>query len=71
MAIMCYINRGENMSNKVFDTFEHYYECMRLSGKIDSLWNKFSPSEQKAIKTLATEIRVKQISKKEERYSGK
>ena len=51
------------MSNKVFDTFEHYYECMRLSGKIDSLRNKFSPSEQKAIKVLATEIKTKSMNK--------
>ena len=53
------------INNDLLNTFEHYYEYMRLSGKIDNLWYKFSPSEQKAIKVLATEIKAKSINKKE------
>ena len=56
---------GGILMNDLLNTFEHYYEYMRLSGKIDNLWYKFSPSEQKAIKVLATEIKAKSINKKE------
>ena len=53
------------MSSKLFDTFEHYVECMRVSGKMDILWSNLSPGMKKTIKVLATEIRAKSINKKE------
>ena len=53
------------MNDELLSTFEHYYECMRLSGKMDSLWNKFSKEQQQSIKTLATEIKVQSLIKKE------
>ena len=56
---------GGILMNDLLNTFEHYYEYMRLSGKMDSLWNKFSKEEQKSIKVLATEIKAKSINKKE------
>ena len=53
------------INNDLLNTFEHYYEYMRLSGKIDNLWNKFSKEQQQSIKTLATEIKVQSLIKKE------
>ena len=53
------------MNDELLSTFEHYYECMRLSGKMDSLWNKFSKEEQKSIKVLATEVRAQSLINKE------
>ncbi len=52
-------------NNDLLNTFEHYYEYMRLSGKIDNLWNKFSKEEQKSIKVLATEVRAQSLINKE------
>jgi len=48
---------------EVFDMMEHYVEVLRLTGKMDTLWGKFSKEEQTAIKVLATEIKVKDIGK--------
>jgi hypothetical protein len=48
---------------EVFDMMEHYVEVLRLTGKMDTLWDKFSKEEQTAIKGLATEIKVKGIDK--------
>ena len=44
---------------------EHCYEYMRLSGKIDNLWNKFSIDEQQSIKVLATEVKAQSLINKE------
>ena len=56
---------GSILMNDLLNTFEHYYEYMRLSGKIDNLWNKFSKEEQQSIKVLATEVKVQSLIKKE------
>ncbi len=53
------------INNDLLNTFEHYYEYMRLSGKIDNLWNKFSIDEQQSIKVLATEVRAQSLINKE------
>ena len=53
------------INNDLLNTFEHYYEYMRLSGKIDNLWNKFSKEEQKSIKVLATEVKAQSLINKE------
>ena len=56
---------GGILMNDLLNTFEHYYEYMRLSGKIDNLWNKFSKEEQKSIKVLATEVKAQSLINKE------
>ena len=39
------------INNDLLNTFEHYYEYMRLSGKIDNLWNKFIPAVERDFDT--------------------
>ena len=53
------------INNDLLNTYEHYYEYMRLSGKIDNLWNKFSIDEQQSIKVLATEVKAQSLINKE------
>ena len=48
---------------EVFDMMEHYVEVLRLTGEMDTLWDKFSKKEQDAIKSLAVSIKVKSFDK--------
>ena len=48
---------------EVLDMMEHYVEVLRATGKMDTLWNKFSKKEKDAIKSLAMSIKVKSFDK--------
>ena len=48
---------------EVFDMMEHYVDVLRMAGKMDTLWDKFSKKEQDAIKSLAVSIKVMGLDK--------
>ena len=48
---------------EVFDMMEHYVDVLRMTDKMDTIWNKFSKKEQEAIKSLAVSIKVKSFDK--------
>ena len=48
---------------EVFDMMEHYVDVLRMTGKMDTIWDKISKKEQDVIKSLAVNIKVKSFDK--------
>jgi len=50
---------------ELFDSMENYVECLRASGKITQIWDKFSPDVKKSVAFLTTAIKTKAIEREE------
>ena len=50
---------------ELFDSMENYVECLRASGKITQIWDKFSPEVKKSVAVLTTTIKAQAMEREE------
>ncbi len=50
---------------ELFDSMENYVECLRASGKITQIWDKFSPEVKKSVAVLTTAIKAQAMEREE------